>query len=156
MKKKQLTLEQEISARLEPLAHEIAELARLRTIDQLRGAFAKGIGAALDQSSLEVLRGRSKVRAAVGRAKHQARAHSSAGHRVHALKGAKRSPQALEELTQRVIGLLKHKPALNVEQIASALRVSTRDLVLPIAKAMRAGKLQRKGLRRGTRYSVRP
>jgi len=135
--KKQLSLEDEISGRLAAFAHEIANLARIRTLEQLRGAFAEGVQSALDKSAAKALQGVRKPRAA-----------------KVLPKGAKRDAKALEQLKVRLVRYLGKQPGSSVEEIARGLQCSTKALVLPINKALAMGEITKKGARRGTRYSA--
>jgi hypothetical protein len=86
-----------------------------------------------------------------GRAKRSA---PSAAPRAKArAKGAKRTPEELEELTKNVLAHIKKNPGQRVEQIAEALGTSTKELALPIIKLGKALKTQ--GQRRGTKYTAR-
>jgi len=149
--KKQLSLEDEISGRLAVFAHEIANLARVRTLEQLRGAFAEGIQSALDKSAAKKLQGfRTELYRAVvahkpGRPSKSARVLP---------KGAKRDAKALEQLKARLVRYLGKQPGSSVEEIARGLQCSTKALVLPINKALATGEITKKGARRGTRYSA--
>jgi len=138
--KKQLSLEDEISGRLAAFAHEIANLARVRTLEQLRGAFAEGVQSALDKSAAKALQGVRKPRAGTAGAKLP--------------KGAKRDAKALEQLKARLVRYLGKQPGSSVEEIARGMQCSTKALVLPINKALATGEITKKGARRGTRYSA--
>jgi hypothetical protein len=139
MKKKQIGLEQEIAALAVAFAREVASAARMQTLDQLRGAFAKGVGDALDKSAGGLLQG-----ARVSR--------KPAPHKM--IKGAKRDAKAIEQLKIRLVRYLGKQPGSNVEQIARGLQCSTKALVLPINKALATGEITKKGARRATRYSA--
>ena len=140
MKKKHLSLEEEISERLAVFAHEIANLARVRTLDQLRGAFAKGIGAALDTSAAEALSGNY-----AGPVKAARRAPAP-------VKWAKRDPKAIAQLGVRFVRYVQRRPGSSVEQIARGMQCRTSALTLPVHNALAAGEVTKKGERRATRY----
>ncbi len=133
MKKKQISLEDEISARLGAFAHEIANLARVRTLEQLRGAFAQGIGAALDKSAAQALQSSPRKKPV-----RQTR--------------AKRDPEALAFFMKRIVRHVEKRPGLSVEQIARVMQCTTGSLALPVRKAIAAGQITKKGERRATRY----
>jgi hypothetical protein len=69
------------------------------------------------------------------------------------VKGAKRSSEELETLTNNVLVYVKRNPGQRVEQIAAGLGTTTKELALPIIKLGKALKTQ--GQRRGTKYSAR-
>jgi hypothetical protein len=142
MKKKQIGLEQEIAALAVAFAREVASAARMHTLDQLRGAFAKGVGEALDRTAAEALQPARRI------------VHRKSAHTAPPAKWAKRDPQAIEKLTTRLVSYLAKHPGSNVEQLARGLQCTTKALVLPMSKALARGEITKKGARRGTRYSA--
>ena len=68
-------------------------------------------------------------------------------------KGAKREPQEIEALTKSFIAQVKKTPGQNVETLARSLGVTTKDLQLPVQKALqRPAQVTTKGQKRGTKY----
>ena len=67
-------------------------------------------------------------------------------------KGAKRTAEELEGTRESVLDYVRRNPGQGVEQIAKALNVPSRDLVLPIRKLVAAGQLSTKGQKRATKY----
>ena len=68
-------------------------------------------------------------------------------------KGAKRTPEELEALTQSFVSQVKKTPGENIETIARSLNVGTKDLALPVQKALaRPAQVSTKGQKRGTKY----
>jgi hypothetical protein len=67
-------------------------------------------------------------------------------------KGAKRTAEELEGTRQSVLDYVRRSPGQGVEQIAKALNVPSRDLVLPIRKLVADGQLSTKGQKRATKY----
>ncbi|MDF3071647.1 MAG: hypothetical protein K0R38_7248 [Polyangiaceae bacterium] len=67
-------------------------------------------------------------------------------------KGAKRSPEALEELVQRLHAYIKKNPGERIEQIGAALGAGTKELALPAKKLIADKKLSTKGQKRATTY----
>lgn len=65
-------------------------------------------------------------------------------------KGAKRTPEELNKLVMNVERYIQKNPGQRAEQIASALGIATKDLVLPIAKLGKG--VRTKGQKRGTQY----
>ena len=67
-------------------------------------------------------------------------------------KGAKRDPQELEALTEKLNTYIKSHGGQRIEQIAQGMGTSTAELALP-AKKLRAGKkIKTTGTRRATKY----
>lgn len=69
-------------------------------------------------------------------------------------KGAKRTPQELDVLVGNVLSFIKKHPASRVEQIATGLETTTKELALPIGKLWDAGSLKVEGQRRGMKYTA--
>jgi hypothetical protein len=64
----------------------------------------------------------------------------------------KRTPADLEALSRRFVGYVRAHPGLRIEQINKQLGTSTKDLALPIRKAIADGVLVTKGRKRSTTY----
>ena len=69
-------------------------------------------------------------------------------------RGAKRSPEELEQLAERFQAFVKANPGLRIEQINKQLGTTTKDLALPIRKLLAEGAIQAKGQKRSTTYSA--
>jgi hypothetical protein len=123
------------------------------TIQAALDALIDAIRSELREEFLSVLGGAE--RPVAKRPAHRAgRPASAAAARTKSrAKGAKRSPEELEALTQNVLSHIKRNPGQRVEQIAAALGTSTKELALPIIKLGKALKTQ--GQRRGTKYTAR-
>lgn len=67
-------------------------------------------------------------------------------------KRAKRDPQAVLAMADKVHAAIKAKPGQSVEQIGKGLGMPTKALTLPIRKLLDAKRVKTKGQRRGTRY----
>lgn len=67
-------------------------------------------------------------------------------------KGGKRSPEELEALTTKTLNAIGKAPGMRAEQLAAALGVSTKELVLPVAKLFEQKTIKTMGQRRGTKY----
>ncbi|MEO8698634.1 MAG: hypothetical protein ABI867_01290 [Kofleriaceae bacterium] len=107
---------------------QITELARRAAIDTLESALGKGSGPVkigkIGASSLG--RGRGK--------------------------GAKRSSDELDTLSESFVDFVKANPGLRIEQINKQLGTTTKDLALPIRKLLSEGALKAKGQKRSTTY----
>jgi hypothetical protein len=67
-------------------------------------------------------------------------------------KGAKRTPEELEQLIKKLHGYVAKNPGQRIEQIASGLDISTKELNLPAKKLIGDKKLSTKGQKRATTY----
>lgn len=130
-------IEEKIRNHVETFARELAEMVREDALDGLRVALGGRLGAK------------------VPRAARAAGKSASRGRGRERPKGAKRNPKEIEATLAKVLAYVKRFPDSNVETIAQGLHVSTRDLVLPINKAIASGVLGKKGTRRATRYHLK-
>lgn len=67
-------------------------------------------------------------------------------------KGAKRSPEALEQLTKKLLAYITKNPGERIEQIGVGLGVSTKELILPAKKLIADGSVKTRGVKRATAY----
>jgi hypothetical protein len=67
-------------------------------------------------------------------------------------RGAKRTPEELEQLTKRFHSYVQKNPGQRIEQLADGMGVSTRELNLPVKKLLAGKKLSTKGQKRATTY----
>lgn len=67
-------------------------------------------------------------------------------------KGEKRTPEALERLTNALLREISAVPGHRIEQIAQAMGVKTSELVLPVKKLLAAKKIRTRGQKRATKY----
>jgi hypothetical protein len=70
-------------------------------------------------------------------------------------RGAKRSPDELAALSQRLFDYVAKHPGQRIEQIAEGLGTSTRELTLPLKKLISEKRIARKGQKRATTYAAR-
>jgi len=113
---------------------EITELARRAAITTLESAFT----------------GRAPARGSAAPAV-TATAAVAVG-RPRGGRGAKRSPEDLEALSDQFASFVKANPGLRIEQINKELGTTTKDLALPIRKLLSEGVIKVKGQRRSTKY----
>jgi predicted HTH transcriptional regulator len=105
---------------------QITDLARRAAIDTLESALT-GRGARRGKgAALTISRGRGK--------------------------GAKRSSDELEKLSEQFVEFVRANPGLRIEQINKQLGTSTKDLALPIRKLVSDGTVKAKGQKRSTTY----
>jgi hypothetical protein len=74
------------------------------------------------------------------------RAVSSSGRK------AKRSPEELEALGKALLKEITKNPGRRMEEIAEAMDVTTKDLVLPVRKLWDEKQIKAKGAKRATKY----
>ena len=67
-------------------------------------------------------------------------------------KGAKRDPQELEALTEKLNTYIKSHGGQRIEQIAQGMGTSTKELALPAKKLLATKKIKTTGTRRATKY----
>lgn len=70
-------------------------------------------------------------------------------------KGAKRGPEEIDDLIKSFMSHVKKHPGQRSEQIAEALGVTTKDLVLPVRKLLTDKAIKTQGQKRGTTYAAR-
>jgi hypothetical protein len=68
-------------------------------------------------------------------------------------KGAKRSAALIAKTTADLLAEITAHPGLRIEQIAKAMKTSTRELTLPAKKLLGQGKVKSTGVKRATTYS---
>ena len=89
---------------------------------------------------------------AVGGARRSAAAPVANGHPTSRGKGAKRDPAALEALSAKFVNFVGKHPGLRIEQINKQLGTTTKDLALPIRKAIASKEVRTEGQKRSTTY----
>ena len=67
-------------------------------------------------------------------------------------KGAKRAPEEIAATTSALLAFVKSHSGQRIEQIAKAMKVTTKDLALPAKKLLGDRKLKTKGQKRATQY----
>ncbi|MEO8904795.1 MAG: DNA-binding protein [Polyangiaceae bacterium] len=126
------------------------------TIRAALDSFVDDLSNLIQQAALEsveqALAGASEIPGARGG--RGARAASSAPFASLASrkKGAKRTPEELEQLIKKLHGYIAKNPGQRIEQIAASLDISTKELNLPAKKLISEKKLSTKGQKRATVY----
>jgi hypothetical protein len=134
----------QVRARVESFVSELSDLIRRSAMDTVQQALAGG----------EVpRRGRRGSAGAVSRRATSSVASPKAP-RLRA-KGAKRSPDELEELTGQLLTYIKGSPGQRIEQIADGMGTSTKELNLPAKKLLSTKAIKTKGHKRATQYFPR-
>jgi hypothetical protein len=121
-------LDRLIRARLEAFVAELTELVKQSVLD----AVSDAVG--------------GKARSPEPARASEARDKNSDG------RGQKRSAAELERLASSIAGFVAKHPGSSAIEIAGALDVTTKELVLPVKKLLSDGLLVRKGRKRGTKY----
>jgi HPt (histidine-containing phosphotransfer) domain-containing protein len=125
------------------------------TIRSALEAFVDDISNLIQQAALEsveaALAGASTIPGRRGRG-GRASAHSFAALAQSRKKGAKRTPEELEQLIKKLHSYIGKNPGQRIEQIAQGLDISTKELNLPAKKLISEKKLSTKGQKRATTY----
>jgi hypothetical protein len=141
------SVSEQIRARVEAFVDELSDLIRDSAMETVQKALTGGGGG----GDAGGRRGR-RAGAVVGR--RGAAAAPAAAARTRA-KGAKRSPDELEELTTQLLNYVKSNPGQRIEQIAQGMGTSTKELNLPAKKLLAKKALKTKGHKRATQYFPR-
>jgi hypothetical protein len=125
------------------------------TIRAALDAFVDDISSLIQQAALEsveaALAGASTIPGRRGRgARSVAPSFAALSHSRK--KGAKRTPEELEQLIKKLHSYIVKNPGQRIEQIASSLDISTKELNLPAKKLISEKKLSTKGQKRATTY----
>lgn len=111
--------------------------------------FVSELNALVRQSALETvtdaLRGDGRRRAAAGASPARPIA-------LGPRRGAKRSPEQIEQTVGTVLAHVRANPGQGIEQIAEEMGMATRDLTLPVKKLLSNGDLITEGHKRATKY----
>lgn len=67
-------------------------------------------------------------------------------------RGAKRDPQVIAAITEKLASFIARNPGQRMEQIGKALRLSTGELVLSAKKLLAEKRISTRGQRRATTY----
>lgn len=126
----------EMNRTVQSFVAQITQLAHRAAIDTLESAFTGRGGGKNGRPAAPVI-------AAVG-----GRGRARGG------RGAKRTPEDLEALSQKFATFVKAHPGLRIEQINKELGTTTKDLALPIRKLIADGMITAKGKKRSTTYFV--
>ncbi len=131
----------EMNRTMQSFVSQITELARRAAIDTLESAFGGRAAATATRNG-----GGAAAAAAV------ASATTGRVGRPRGGRGAKRSPEDLESLSETFASFVKGNPGLRIEQINKQLGTTTKDLALPIRKLISDGVVTTKGQKRSTTY----
>jgi len=125
------------------------------TIRAALDAFVNDLSSLIQEAALEsvedALAGASAIPGRRGRGARAA-APSFVSLSQNRKKGAKRTPEELEQLIKKLHGYIAKNPGQRIEQIAQGLDISTKELNLPAKKLISEKKLSTKGQKRATTY----
>ncbi|HEY3234098.1 MAG TPA: hypothetical protein VGJ84_05250 [Polyangiaceae bacterium] len=139
------TLDQRIRARIEEFTLELTTLVRQSAVESLREA----LGASSSHPQRRRLSGADGGRRGRGRS---APVGSRSATRA---KGAKRDPDELKALTERLHQYVGDNSGQRIEEIARGMGITTRELNLPVKKLIAAKQIKTKGHKRATQYFAR-
>ena len=127
------------------------------TIRAALDAFVNDLSSLIQEAALgsveQALAEASTIPGRSGRGARGARAAASfASLSQSRKKGAKRTPEELEQLIKKLHGYIAKNPGQRIEQIAQGLDISTKELNLPAKKLISEKKLSTKGQKRATTY----
>jgi hypothetical protein len=129
-----LTLDSQIQDHIQSFVEELTLLIKRAAVQSVAEALNEGGG-----------------RRGPGRPRGAARS-SGAPAGASRRKGAKRDPQELEALTEKLNGYVKAHGGQRIEQIAQGMGTSTKELALPAKKLLATKKIRTTGTRRATKY----
>jgi len=127
------------------------------TIRAALDAFVTDLSSLIQEAALEsVEQALAEASTIPGRSGRGARAREALSSFVslsaNRKKGAKRTPEELEQLIKKLHGYIAKNPGQRIEQIAQGLDISTKELNLPAKKLISEKKLATKGQKRATTY----
>jgi len=129
-----LTLDSQIQDHIQSFVEELTLLIKRAAVQSVSEALSEGGGR----------RGPGRPRGAAARA--------SVAPGAARRKGAKRDPQELEALTEKLNVYVKAHGGQRIEQIAQGMGTSTKELALPAKKLLATKKIRTTGTRRATKY----
>ena len=128
----QSTLDSEIRSRIDSFVEQLSALVKKAALDSVHAALGDG-GAPVRRGP-----GRPRMKVSVGRT-----SKGSLG---------KRSSEQVEAMAAKIAAFVRSKPGSRLEQIASGLGTSSKELKLPVIKLLASKTLTKKGQKRGTTY----
>ncbi|HMJ12116.1 MAG TPA: hypothetical protein VK524_11915 [Polyangiaceae bacterium] len=136
-------LDQQIRDRIEMFVQELTALVRQSAVQAVASVLGDGT---------TTRRGPGRPRSNGLTALVGSRRGGRAGGRR---KGEKRAPEQLAALVDKLFSSIKSKPGQRIEEIASTLGISTKELTLPAKKLIAERRVSTKGQKRATRYFAR-
>jgi hypothetical protein len=122
-------------------------------VEELANRFAAGVLAAVRGASLEELLGSGPAKKGPGRPPRAAAAAAPKTPKKKSGRLARRSPSDIERVVGLIVGTLReHKAGLRSEQLQKVLKLDKREITGPIAAALGAKKITKRGQKRSTTY----
>lgn len=125
-----MPVDSEIRARVEAFAADLIDLIKTSALDVVHAALGQPVGvrrrSSFGGAAASLLSGREK--------------------------GAKRDPQVLDALVERLGAFVIKNPGKRIEEIGNELSIATKELALPVKKLIAAKRITTKGQRRATTY----
>ena len=137
-------IDQQIRDRIETFVQDLGQLVRQSAVQAVSTALGDG-GAARRGP------GRPRSNGVSALATPSRRPGRPASRR----KGEKRPPEQLAALVDKLFSSIKSKPGQRIEEIASLMGISTKELTLPAKKLISEKRVSTKGQKRATRYFAR-
>jgi hypothetical protein len=128
------SLDHELRSKIDAFLGELSTLVKRSALDSVHAALGNGVAPAR--------RGPGRPR---GTAKASSRASSA---------GGKRTSEQVDATAARIATFVRANPGARLEQIASGLNTSSKELKLPVIKLLGAKTLKKTGQKRGTKYFV--
>ena len=138
-------IQQQIEARVQAFVLEVSELVRSSALDAVASALGGG-------SSVGGGARRGRPVGSKNKASGAAAAPAATGKRG---KRGKRTSEEVDAMAARILEHVKKNPGANVEGMAKAFNLKSKDLTLPINKLLTGKKVKTVGQRRGTKYHAR-
>jgi hypothetical protein len=124
----------------EVFADRVLEALRSMSLDEVLGVSSRSATPSKGRTAMTPSRGQANGRMAAG-------AKESTGTRV------RRSTEDMEAVADRIVSLLRgHKEGMRTEQIRAELGLKRKDIARPIALALQAKRITKKGQKRATTY----
>ena len=136
-------LDRQIRDRIEMFVQDLAALVRQSAVQAVASALGENAG---------TRRGPGRPR---GNGLAALTGRRGPGRPAGRRKGEKRAPEQLAALVDKLFSVIKSKPGQRIEEIASALGISTKELTLPAKKLIAEKRVSTKGQKRATRYFAR-
>jgi hypothetical protein len=131
----QSTLDTELRSKIDSFLEELSALVKRAALDSVHAALGNGA---------------TPTRRGPGRPRGTTRSATAAP----ASANGKRTSDQVDATAQRIATFVRANPGTRLEQIASGLGTSSKELKLPVIKLLGSKTLTKKGQKRGTKYFV--
>lgn len=161
-------VESQLRSRVESFVGELSELLRRQALAAVGERLAQGLSEGEGPSSALASRAGRRPAAPAATEKAGRTAGRAAARVLPPAKrapmgapppslrpGEKRTPRALDQITEQLFNYINSNAGQSIEQIATSLAASTKELSLPIRKLLGGQRIGSKGQKRATRYFPR-